>query len=111
MIMANCRIALLSKQLVVDWIAAGLNSLCEKSDLVHRSFLAMGNNRNLTDANDHMIWLETDIAMIFDDEDDNEVFNSFTAKVIVDVPPNMYRIMSVINCLLIILFLIVSNNF
>ena len=38
------QIVLLSKQLAVNWIAAGLNYLFEKSNLVCRSFLVTGIN-------------------------------------------------------------------
>ena len=61
-----------SKQLIVDCIAAGVNSLCEQPELVCKSFLAMAANSNLNDANDHIIRLEKDIGTIFD----NEIFHS-----------------------------------
>ena len=36
-----------------------------------KSFLVTGINSNLNGADDHAIWLETDIKNIFDDEDND----------------------------------------
>ena len=49
-----------------------------KTRLLCKSFLVTGINSNLTDADDHTIWLDTYIEMIFDDEED--VFHGFAAK-------------------------------
>ena len=48
--------------------------------LVHKSYLFTGISNNLNGANYHMIQSETDIVMIFSDEDDDEMFERFTAK-------------------------------
>ena len=46
-----------------------------------KSFLVLGINSNLSDANYHIVLLETDLKTIFNNEDDVvEVFHSFAVK-------------------------------
>ena len=49
-------------------------------ELVHRAFLVMAINSDLNGSNDYMMWLDPDIEMILDNDEDDEVFNGFTAK-------------------------------
>ena len=58
----------------------------------------MGINSNLNGDDDHMIQLETQIGMIFDAKDDNEVFfHGFTAQNITAATANMIVIYIFIN--------------
>ena len=50
----------MSKQLIMDWIADRLKSLCE--------ILVIGISIKMNGADDHMIWLETHANI--EDEDD-----------------------------------------
>ena len=50
----------LLKQSVVGPVAAGINSLHERPELVHRSFLVIGISFNLKGASDHVTTSETD---------------------------------------------------
>ena len=59
-----------SKQLIVEWIAAGLMSLHEKFKLIYKSFLDTRIINNLNDANYHMIWSKGDIKKTFDGKDE-----------------------------------------
>ena len=63
----------------MNLISVGIKSLHEKPELVCKSFLVTGSSTNFNGAEDCMIQLETDIKMIFDNEDDDEVFHDFTA--------------------------------
>ena len=61
-----------SKQLIVDWIPAGVKSVCMQRLCMKNSlFLNTDININLNNSSDNMIWSETDIKIIFDDEDDS----------------------------------------
>ena len=61
----------------MDGIATGVNSLCQKPELVCKSFMVTCMSSNLRHADDHIILLETDIKMIFNYD---EVLHSFVAK-------------------------------
>ena len=67
-----------SKQLIVDWVAAGVRSLREKTELVRKSFVVMGINASLNGSDDHLIRSE-EVDAIFAEEDDEE-FEGFTAE-------------------------------
>ena len=56
----------MSKQLIVDWVAAAVKSLHTTPDLVGESFIVTGINTSLNGANDHMVQSDTDIEHIFD---------------------------------------------
>ena len=64
----------LLKHLIVTRVAAGVNYLLEKPDLLCKSFLVVGINSNFSCADDDMIWLEIDIEMIFSGEHDDDIF-------------------------------------
>ena len=63
------RIKALSKQLIVDWVAAAVNSLHAKLDLVHKLFIVTGINTILNDVDDHMVRSDTYTEYIFDDDE------------------------------------------
>ena len=62
----------------MDWLAAGVNYLHEKLNLVCESFLVTSINSNFN-ANAHMILPDTNIKTKFNQEDNN-VLHNFAAK-------------------------------
>ena len=69
-----------TKQLLVDWVAAGVQSLREKPELIRKSFVVTGINASLNGSDDHLIRSEEVDAIFADNEDDYEEFEGFTAE-------------------------------
>ena len=72
-----------------NWIA----QLLKKPELVHKPFLATGIDGNLNGADDLMIQSETDIEMIFDNENDDENFHSFATKDLAAATPDINKLL------------------
>ena len=58
--------------------AAG--DILHQPDLVCKLFIVTDINTSLNGAIDHMVWSDTVIEHIFDDEEDNEMFEGFTTE-------------------------------
>ena len=80
---------------MVDWVAAAIKFLHAKSDLVHKSFIVTGINTSLNGADDHMVWSDTDIEQVFNDEDDDEIFEGFTTEDFVVATENLQRVLDI----------------
>ena len=70
----------LPKHLILDLIAADM-SLHKKPDLMFESFMVTGIISNMNGANDHMIWSETDIKTVLDDEHEYKIFTVSQNKI------------------------------